>query len=148
MVALLLLWVSKPIHGLSNTLVAWIGICVLLLTRTQTWDDIIDNRGAWDTFIWLGGLLSMANLLKDFGVVGWVADEAGSIVTGLPPLNVVIVLALIYYYSMYAFSMLTAHITAMVGAFLLVSKAASAAPELMVALLAYFSCLCASTTNY
>ncbi len=44
--------------------------------------------------------------------------------------------------------MLTAHISAMVAAFFGVALAAGAPPLLPVALLAYFSCLCACTTNY
>ena len=124
------------------------GIAVLLVTKTQSWDNVISNKGAWDTFIWLGGLLAMANLLKEFGFVDWVASGAGGLVQGLPALAVVVILAMIYYYSMYSFSMLTAHISAMVAAFLLVADASGAPPILAVALMAYFSNLCASTTNY
>ena len=69
-------------------------------------------------------------------------------VAGLDSLTLVIVLALIYFYSMYAFSMLTAHISAMVAAFFAVAAATGAPPLLTVALLAYFSNLCACTTNY
>ena len=148
MAVLLVLWMTKPLHGLHNTLVAWIGIAVLLVTKTQSWDNVISNKGAWDTFIWLGGLLAMANLLKEFGFVDWVASGAGGLVQGLPALAVVVILAMIYYYSMYSFSMLTAHISAMVAAFLLVADASGAPPILAVALMAYFSNLCASTTNY
>jgi DASS family divalent anion:Na+ symporter len=49
---------------------------------------------------------------------------------------------------MYAFSMLTGHITAMVGAFFLVAAGAGTAPLLIVPLLAYFSSLCGCLTNY
>ena len=126
---LLLLWMTKPFHGMHSTLVAWIGIAVLLLTKTQTWDNVVSNKGAWDTFIWLGGLLAMANLLKDYGFVAWIASGASGLVSGLPAIAVVVILALIYYYSMYSFSMLTAHISAMVAAFLIVASSAGAPPR-------------------
>jgi len=64
------------------------------------------------------------------------------------PLLVAITLILVYFFSMYGFSMLTGHITAMAGAFLAVAIAAGTEPILMVALLAYFSNLCGCLTNY
>ncbi len=44
--------------------------------------------------------------------------------------------------------MITAHMSALVGAFFAVALAADAPPLLTVAVLAYFSSLCACTTNY
>ena len=96
----------------------------------------------------LGGLVMMAGALKDFGVIEWFANETKGWVDGASPLAAALVLALIYFFSMYAFSMLTGHITAMVAAFLLVAVGAGTPPLLMVALLAYFSNLCGSLTHY
>jgi len=81
-------------------------------------------------------------------VIGWFAASVQTQVSGLSGLVVVVALGLIYFYSMYGFSMLTAHISAMVAAFFAVALAADAPPLLTVALLAYFSNLCACTTNY
>jgi DASS family divalent anion:Na+ symporter len=69
-------------------------------------------------------------------------------VAGFSGVTVALVLALIYFFSMYGFSMFTAHISALVGAFFAVAAAAGAPPMLTTALLAYFSCLCGCTTNY
>ena len=49
---------------------------------------------------------------------------------------------------MYAFSMLTGHILALAAVFFALAAGAGAPPLLTVALLAYFSNLCACTTNY
>ncbi len=147
-VLLLVLWSSKPLHGMGTALVAWIGVLVLLMSGVDTWKDITGNSKAWDCLVWLGGILAMANALKDEGVVGWFATTMQTQVAGISGLTVVVVLAVIYFYSMYGFSMLTAHISAMVAAFFAVALAAGAPPLVTVALLAYFSCLCACTTNY
>jgi DASS family divalent anion:Na+ symporter len=147
-VLLLLLWSTKAVHGMGTGLVAWIGVLVLLISGVDEWNDIRDNGKAWDCLVWLGGLLAMANALKDEGVVDWFATSMQSQVAGMSGLTVVIVLAVIYFYSMYGFSMLTAHISAMVAAFFGVALAAGAPPLVTVALFAYFSCLCACTTNY
>ena len=148
LVLLLSLWTTKAMHGMSTTLVAWIGISVLLVTKTEKWDAMIGNSKAWDTLIWLGGLLTMANLLRDFGFIKWFAQAMEGWVVGFDGVTVVIILALIYFYSMYAFSMFTAHISGMVATFFAVALAANGAPMLAVALMAYFGCLCGCTTNY
>ena len=145
---LLALWAAKALHGMSNTLVAWIGISVLLVTKTEKWEDMTGNSKAWDTLIWLGGLLTMANLLNEYGLIEWFARAMQGWVSDLDGVAVVILLALIYFYSMYAFSMFTAHIAALVTIFLAVALAADGAPMLAVALMAYFGCLCGCTTNY
>jgi len=147
-VLLLGLWATSKWHGMHSGLVAWIGVCALLVTGTEKWKDIAGNSRAWDTLVWLGGLLAMANLLKDTGVIGWFAAEIQTQVSGLSSVTLVLVLGIVYFYSMYGFSMLTAHISAMVAAFMGVAAVAGAPPMLTVAVLAYFSNLCACTTNY
>jgi DASS family divalent anion:Na+ symporter len=148
MVLLILLWTTKKYHGLGTSLVAWMGVLGLLISGVDQWKNIKENSKAWDCLVWLGGLLAMANALKSEGLVDWFASAMQTQVSGLPSLAVVLALGLIYFYSMYGFSMLTAHITAMVAAFFAVALAAEAPPLLTVAVLAYFSDLCACTTNY
>lgn len=147
-VLLLTLWSTKQLHGMDTGLVAWIGVLVLLISGVDEWQDVTQNSKAWDCLVWLGGLLAMANALKDEGVVDWFAASMKTQVAGMSGIAVVLVLAVIYFYSMYGFSMLTAHISAMVAAFFGVALAAGAPPLVTVALFAYFSCLCACTTNY
>jgi DASS family divalent anion:Na+ symporter len=149
---LLALWSSKGLHGLDATLVALLGLGVLLLSGTQAWRDFAEEAAAWDAMVWLGGLLTMADALKELGLVGWLADRAGAAVAGLPLLPTLLALALIYFYTMYGFSMLTGHIAAMVAAFLAVMKAAGASATdtglVAAALLGYFSNLCGCLTHY
>ena len=73
-------------------------------------------------------------------VQGWVAGYNG--------LMIVILLGLIYFYSMYMFSMLTAHIFAMAAVFLSLTFSAGGQPLLVAGVFAYFSCLCGCLTNY
>ncbi len=147
-VLLLLLWASKPLHGLHTTTVAMMGVGILLVTGAEKWRDVTGNAAAWDALIWLGGLISMADALRELGFVDWFAVAMKTQVAGMEAITALIILALIYFYSMYAFSMLTGHIKAMVAAFFLVATGAGAPPMLTVALLAYFSNLCGCLTNY
>ncbi len=145
---MLLLWSTKAIHGLGTTTVALTGVAVLLLTGAQTWKDVISNYRAWDTLVWLGGLLTMANMLLKYGFIEWFVGLAQHVVTDMSGVFVVIVLAVIYFYSMYGFSMLTAHIASMAAPFLAVCLYAGVEGLMAAAIFAYFSCLCGCTTNY
>ncbi|MBW0145670.1 DASS family sodium-coupled anion symporter [Sphingomicrobium clamense] len=145
---LLLLWATAPLHGLHTTVVAFVGIAILLFTGAQRWKDMAGTWGAWDALIWLGGLVMMADYMRTTGVIDWFANGAGSYAEGLAPLTAALILALVYFYSMYGFSMLTGHITAMAGAFIAVAIAAGAPPLLTIALIAYFSNLCGCLTHY
>ena len=147
-VLMLALWTTKSLHGFHEGLVAWIGVCALIVTGTEKWSDVTGNAKAWDTLIWLGGLLAMANALGDTGVVLYFQEMMQGQVAGLAPVAVVLALCLVYFYSMYAFSMFTAHISAFVVAFFVVAASTQAPPLLMAAMFGYFSNLCGCTTNY
>ena len=145
---MLALWCTKPLHGLGTGLVAWMGVVTLFIVRADEWADASGDAAAWDALIWLGGLITMAGVLKEEGVVAWFAGVAQTQTAGFSGVLVALLLTLVYFYSMYGFSMLTGHIAAMVGAFFTVAIAAHAPPMLTAALFAYFGCLCACTTNY
>jgi DASS family divalent anion:Na+ symporter len=69
-------------------------------------------------------------------------------VTGYTGVAAAIFLALVYFFSMYGFSMLSGHLVALAGGFFVVGRAAEAPPVLLLALIAYFSNLCGCLTNY
>ena len=54
-------WVSSPWHPIPNAFVALTGVSALLLLRVITWDDLLDERKAWDALIWFSPLLMMAD---------------------------------------------------------------------------------------
>ncbi|NNE92109.1 MAG: DASS family sodium-coupled anion symporter [Verrucomicrobiales bacterium] len=147
-VLMLSLWCTARLHGIHTTVVALGGVVIILLTGVQNWKDMAKNHAAWDAMIWLGGLVMMAVALREFGVITWFAENAKGWVGEFNPLTATLALALIYFFSMYAFSMLTGHINAMVAAFIAVAVGVGAPPLLIVALLAYFSNLCGSLTHY
>jgi len=147
-VLLILLWGTELLHGVKAVVVAWLGVCVLLVGRVLSWEDARTNAGAWEALVWLGGLVSLATLLEREGVVAWFADNVRGQVEGLGGVTAAIVLAAVYFYSMYGFSMFTGHITAFVAAFFAVALAVGAPPMLVALLFAYFGTLCGCTTHY
>ncbi|MBV9959373.1 MAG: DASS family sodium-coupled anion symporter, partial [Acidobacteria bacterium] len=135
-------------HNLNYTVVALLGICVLLLSGVLEWEDLIAERGAWDVFIWYGGLVRMAEALGEAGLTKRFAEAAASLTSGWKWWAALACLLLIYFYAHYAFASITAHATAMYIPFLVVIIASGAPPTLAVLSLAYFSNLNASLTHY
>jgi len=148
------LWATAPLQkaqfgfALPTALVALGGVVLLVVLGVEQWKDVVGNSAAWDTLIWLGGLITMSNALNDSGFTSWFAESIGGYMTGWPAVATALGLAFVYFYSMYAFSMLTGHILAMAGVFFAVGAAAGAPPMLLVPLVAYFSNLCGCLTNY
>ena len=145
---MLLLWSTKPVHGWGTTTVALFGLLTILFLNAISWEEMVKNHKAWDTLIWLGGLLTLATSLKDLGFISWFAEMIQQSLTEYSPIFIFLMLALIYFYSMYFFSMLTAHIVAMAGAIFIVAKGVDLNPLLIVGVFAYFSNLCGCLTNY
>jgi len=148
LVAMVAAWATQPLHGVHPAGVALVGIACILVLGLDHWENMTGDRGAWDALMWLGGLVAMAERLEAEGVMAWFAREMQHQVAGFSGVAAAIVIALIYFFSMYGFSMLTGHIMAMASVFFLVAKAAGSPPLLVVALISYFSNLCACLTNY
>lgn len=142
------LWITTAWHHLPYTVVALFGVSALLLTNVLSWDDVLSDRSAWDTFIWYGGLVHMAEALGDTGVTRQFAEFSAGITAGWGWEIALVVLLLIYFYAHYGFASITAHVTAMYIPFLVVMLAAGAPPFLAVLGLAYASNLQASLTHY
>jgi DASS family divalent anion:Na+ symporter len=142
------LWMTSALHGINYAAVALLGICVLLLFGVLNWHDVISERGAWDVFIWYGGLVRMAEALGETGITKRFAETAASFTVGWRWWAALAVLLLVYFYAHYGFASITAHATAMYTPFLVVILAAGAPRYLAVLSLAYFSNLDASLTHF
>jgi DASS family divalent anion:Na+ symporter len=142
-------WLSGGrLPAIHYAVVALIGICVLLLTGVLEWADLLAERGAWDVFIWYGGLVRMAEALGETGITTRFADLIGVFTIGLKWWSAFAVVLLVYFYAHYGFASITAHVSALFIPFLAVIMKAGVPPVLAVLSLAYFSNLSASLTNY
>jgi len=143
----LVLWATTPLHRLDPTTVAFVGLTAMLASRVIAWKDVTGTSGAWDALLWFGGLVGMADALARAGVTAWFARAIAAHIHG-PWFWTLPVLALIYFYSHYAFASMTAHATAMYAAFLGVAVAAGAPPVMAALVLAVFSSLNGALTHY
>jgi divalent anion:Na+ symporter, DASS family len=123
---LLVLWANVPamLFGpaftLDPTVVAFVGLFVLIITGTIDWDDVLSEKSAWDTLIWFGALVMLAEQLNKVGVIAWFSEgmKAAIVTSGMgwPPIAAILVL--LFVFSHYLFASTTAHISAMMLAFL------------------------------
>jgi DASS family divalent anion:Na+ symporter len=144
----LLLWSTSQFTKIDATVVAMLGVVVMLFSKVLEWKDVLEEKGAWDTMIWMGSLVTLADFLSKLGFIPWFAKTVAASIVGIPWLPAFGLLLLVYLYSHYAFASLTAHITAMYAAFIAISVAAGAPAYLVALALAFMSNLCMSLTHY
>lgn len=139
-----------PSYTINATTAAFIGLGILLATGVINWDDVLKNKGAWDTVVWFAALVMMASFLGKLGLIKWMSLSVGTSIDnmGLSWVWGALILVLIYVYSHYFFASTTAHITAMFGAFFAAGLALGAPPMLLGLTLAFSSSLMMSLTHY
>jgi DASS family divalent anion:Na+ symporter len=145
---LIILWIAGKYLGINSVATAFLGISLLLITSVLTFSDIVDEKGAWDTFIWFSVLLMLASFLSKFGVIGYYSEIASQKVKGFSWPVAFLILTVLYYYSHYIFAGAVAHVTAMYGAFLSIAILVGVPPMLAALSLAFFSSLFGALTHY
>ncbi|RIY34999.1 DASS family sodium-coupled anion symporter [Psittacicella gerlachiana] len=143
-------WLFGPSFAVNATTTAFIGLSILLLTGCLTWQDILEEKAAWDTIIWFAALIMMATFLNRLGLIDWASQHMQNGIThlGLGWLSASILLLLAYMYAHYFFASTTAHISAMLGAFLTAGIAIGAPPMLFSLMMAAASSLMMTLTHY
>ncbi|MBR9829729.1 MAG: anion permease [Oceanospirillales bacterium] len=153
---LLLLWADVPVwllgdaYQLNATTSAFIGLSILLLTGVLTWQDILSEKSAWDTLVWFGALVMMASQLNSLGVIAWFSASIQGLIaqTGVGWAGASALLVVVFLYSHYFFASTTAHITAMMAAFLSVGLAMGAPAMPFVLMMAAASSIMMTLTHY
>jgi DASS family divalent anion:Na+ symporter len=145
---LLILWIFGTELGINSTTAAFVGLGVLLVSSALTWNDILQEQGAWNTLVWFAALVMMATYLNELGLIPWFGQTMGEAVKDINWVPAFLVLSLVYFYSHYFFASNTAHVSSMYGAFLAVAIAVGTPPMLAALVLAFFSNLFSSMTHY
>ncbi|EHA15751.1 DASS family sodium-coupled anion symporter [Halomonas sp. HAL1] len=153
---LLLLWADIPALflgesvTLNTTTSAFIGLSILLLTGVLNWDDVLAEKNAWDTLLWFGALIMMATQLNQTGLIDWFSTNMQDWITmmGIGWMGASTLLVLTFLYTHYFFASTTAHITAMMAAFLTVGLSLGAPPMPFVLIMAATSSIMMTLTHY
>lgn len=112
-----------------------IAVCAMALTVLLyiiKWEDIVNNKGGWNTFIWYGGVLGLSAILAKTTFFTWLADLMKTHIDfgDHGTLALVIILTLSVGVR-YLFASSGAYVAAMMPVFAIVGLAAGANPLLL-----------------
>ncbi|OFW40305.1 MAG: hypothetical protein A3J29_12475 [Acidobacteria bacterium RIFCSPLOWO2_12_FULL_67_14b] len=142
------MWMTSAWHRLDVTFVAMVGLGVLLVTGTMSWQTAASERSAWDVFVWYGGMLKMGQLLNDTGSTRVLAENVAGMFGGIPWPVVLVGILIIYFYAHYFFASITAHMLAMFPPFVAVLIGIGVPVQLAVYSLLCLANLTAGLTHY
>ena len=114
----LLMWIFGKQIGVNGTTAALGVLCLLVLTKVISWEDVITNKAAINVFIWFATLVAMASGLKKVGFLKWAAGLISANLTGMDPTIIVILLVVFFFLFHYFFASVTAHTVALLPLFL------------------------------
>jgi L-tartrate/succinate antiporter len=109
----------------------------MLITGVVTWGDILGNKQAWNVLVWFATLVVLADGLNKVGFVAWFANSTASRLTGMSPVNVMVILVAVFFIVHYMSASLTAHTTAILP---VIFAAGCAVPGLPVRAFALLLC--------
>ncbi len=134
---LVLAWALSDIFSIDKTVVAFLGLGLLVATQVFTMDDIRKEGEALSTMIWFAILYTLSTYLSKLGFMTYVGDMLALQLLGLSwPLAFVILVA-VYVLFHYLFVSQTAHLLALFGVFLGAGISAGVPPYLLAFMLLF-----------
>lgn len=132
-------WIFSKSLGVDESTVAICVMALMLVLKIVTWDDVIKNKGGWNTLIWYGGIIGLSSLLSKVGFFLWLADLLkNNISFGSHSTLAFIVIVSLSILVRYFFASGSAYIVAMVPVFAMLANV-SGAPIMLTALALLFS---------
>lgn len=70
-VGALALWGTSELTHMNATGVGMIAVTVLIISGVLTWQDVLQEKGAWDTMFWMGSLIALAGAAIQSAGTSW-----------------------------------------------------------------------------
>ncbi len=132
------LWIASSFYPVLNkTAVAFLGLGILMLANIFTMKDLSGEGQALGTLVWFAILYAMSVYLNKFGFMGWVGDNAATMVEGMAWPLAYVLLIISYVLIHYFFVSQTAQMLALFTVFLGVAIGAGVPAELMALMLLF-----------
>ncbi len=145
---LLFMWAAGSYLNIDATVSAFIGLSILLITKVLTWDDVVSEKEAWNTFMWLATLLMLATNLSKLGIIDWMSTEIHDKITGCSWQLGLLLLIIIYFFGHYMLASITSHVSALYAAFCSTAILLGAPAPLVVLVFAGISNFSSAVTHY
>jgi L-tartrate/succinate antiporter len=130
----LFFWIFSKNFQINPTVTALAVLCMMILFRILSWNDILTNKTAWNVYLWFGALVTLAGGLNNVGFLDWFANKITSGILSFSPGLIIVFLLLAFYFVHYLFASSTAHVTALLILFL---TAGSKIPGINFSMLTY-----------
>ncbi|MGY0152413.1 anion permease [Edwardsiella tarda] len=135
----LLGWIFSKSLGVDQSTVALVVMAAMLLLGIVTWDDVVKNKGGWNTLIWYGGIIGLSSMLSKVHFFDWLAELFKNNLAfgdhGNVAFFIIIFMSIIV---RYFFASGSAYIVAMLPVFAMLADV-SGAPLMLTALALLFS---------
>jgi anion transporter len=118
--------IKLPLLGanyINATMVVFVVISLLLVTRVIAFADIVAEKNAWEVFFYFTSLLTLASGLNEIGFIKWVAEGFAKPLAGASATVALIMLVALFFWIHYFFSSITAHAAAVLPVVLAVGTA-------------------------
>ncbi len=89
----IVLWVTESFHGVGSVLVAWGALAAMIVRGLFTSKDVAGLP--WQFFMFLAGLLGMADYMGSCGLSDWITQVLTPVVSSLIPNSFVFVIILV-----------------------------------------------------
>lgn len=112
-------WATGSITKISAEGIAIAFVALSLVTKVMSWEDIVNNKNAWSTLIWFGGVIGIANALAKEHFFEWMSKAMGQSINFVG-YNPIITLGGLLFLSLiirYLFASMTAFVTTMIPVF-------------------------------
>ena len=149
-VVAVLAWIfSDQLHVSSSTIAISV-MALLVILAVINWEDLLKNKGAWNTFIWYGGILGLSSVLDKAHFFTWLSETLKQVMNfGEGHATVATIAILVVSVGVrYLFASGGAYVAAMVPVFSAVGMAAGAPPTLLALGLLFSNSYGGALTHY
>jgi DASS family divalent anion:Na+ symporter len=145
---MLFCWIFSGPFGISTTLVALGGLCLLLMTDVLDVHDVTGARDIWDIYLWLSILNVIAGKLAEYGLIQHYAELLQKNLGTLSWTLVLPIVSLIYYFARYFIPGNVLHACAMFTAFSQLLIVCGVPAKMGCMVLAFITAFCGYVTPY
>lgn len=138
------------IVNLDMQIVAFVFLALTMLFGILNWNDIIAQKGAWNTFVWYGAFYGVAGTLASKGFYTWLAKELEVYLklSQLNPMVAVIILLIISLAVRYFFVSNSAYVASFYPVLFALALTTKAPIMVVALLLAFFAGYGSLLTHY
>lgn len=148
-ISALLGWIFSRYLGFNESSVAVIAMVGALVFNIICWNDVLQNRGGWNTLIWYGGIIGLSATLSKEGFFKWLAafmsDHLDFLDGGNSTIMMIVFLSIVV---RYLFASGGAYVAAMVPVFATVGLVTGTAPVLLALAILFSNSYGGCITHY